>query len=77
MEDKCADNTLVGVVTGVVDNNEKTSPAIKMCDAWGEMVRQSNLLFYYLKVNISTYPEFVPSRQSRAEVFHPINDFGI
>lgn len=76
MEDSTTDNTLVGVVTGVVDNNTKVAPMRKMLDAWNAMVEMNIGLRRFLDANKTVYPEWVESCETE-DVFEIKNEFDI
>lgn len=59
MQDKATDNTLVGTVVQNVDNNSRVNAVNKMIDAWNSMVDMNRQLWYFLKANKDTYPEWV------------------
>lgn len=81
MEERASDNTLAGTATGAVDNNTRVAPLPKMIDAWNSMAEMDKTLWYFLRANKDTYPEWTywevswdywwySDRCRRNEVFH-------
>lgn len=58
VDEKITDFTLVGTVSSKTDNNRTASAIDRLVDTWNRMVDMNKILYRFLKVNKTAYPEW-------------------